>query len=128
MSAFARIGGDLVQREAGRIAKAGALWLLGALIILTALGFLLAGIYLAIANALSPLPALFIMAGGLLVIAMIVFAIAARQGRRPRRSPPPAELSTELGLAPEGGRSNLAAVAAAFAFGFARGLSRRRRG
>jgi len=128
LSAIARLGGDLAQREIGRLAAVLAFWVLGGLLAFGAIGFVVGGIYISIATPLGPIAASFIMAGGLFVMALIAFFVASRRGRSVRPVRPSVQVAAELELdeAP-GPRASVAAVVAAFAFGLARGFTRRRK-
>ncbi len=124
LTAFVRLGGDLARREMARIFVAIALWSLAAILILCALGFAVGGVHAAIASGLGPVAARFVMSGGFLALALLTFALAAWRKRRGRRRRPALDVP---GLDVGGQRVSLATVAAAFAFGFARGLTRRRK-
>jgi len=83
-----RLAGDLVRDEIRRIGMAIAMWALAFILIIVALGFAIGGIYSAIAAPLGAVAASFIVAGGVLVLAMLLVAIAAgslRRGRSVRR-------------------------------------------
>lgn len=125
-SALLRQGGDMAQKQAGRIAASVGLWAAGGIFALVALGFATAGVYVAIRNALGPIPALFIMAAIFVAFAIIAFVVAGRRGRR--RPPQPDPELREFRMDSEAARlASLGTVASAFAFGLVRGLARRRR-
>lgn len=123
-----RAGTQVAEREAKRLAlKAGLLGVAG-MFVLIAFGFATAGLYVALLNALGPVPALFIMAGIFLVVALIAYLLAARKPRPRRRVRIDEEVEDALPPGSEGDRlASLGTVAAAFAFGLVRGLARRRR-
>lgn len=129
LSSLARAGTKVVEREAKALAlKAGLLGLAG-MFVLIAFGFATAGVYVALLHALGPVPALFIMTGIFLVLALIIFLIASRKPRPRRRIRIEEEVDDALPPGREGDQlASLGTVAAAFAFGVVRGLTRRRRG
>ena len=130
LSSLARMGTEVAGREMKKLALMAGLLILAGLLSLVALGFATAGTYTAIRNGLGPVAALFIMAGIFLVLTVIVALVATRKPRRPRRRLTLDE-EVEEALPPgrEGDRlASLGTVAAAFAFGLVRGLTRRRRG
>jgi hypothetical protein len=105
-------------------ATIAALYAFAGLIGLTASGFAIAGIYTAIAQELGAVPALFIMAGGGLVLSIGVAAAAHLRARRVAAVPVRTEPIVASRLA---SRPALTAVAvASFTEGLARGLVRRR--
>ena len=124
LSGVARVGADVVRREVKRLALMIVFLILAAFSVVVALGFFLAGITIAIAQSLGPIAACFILFGGLLVVALIFFLLANAGGRRRRRRR--GEIDEELALREE--RSSVADVAAAFAYGLARGFAKRRKG
>ncbi|MCW5713250.1 MAG: phage holin family protein [Bauldia sp.] len=130
LSALARTGTEVAQREVKKLALMVGLLILAGLLLLVALGFITAGVYTAIRNELEPVSALFIMAGIFLVLALIAFLVANRGQRKPRRRVTlTEEVDEALPPGREGDRlASLGTVAAAFAFGLVRGLTRRRRG
>ena len=127
LSGLARLGGDLAGKQARRLGEAVALWGLVAVFLLIAMGFAIAGIYAAIRTGLGPIPSLFIMAALFVGLALIVVLVASLRRNRQRRADLMAE-APELRMSPEGARlASFGTVAAAFAFGLARGLTRRRK-
>jgi sulfite exporter TauE/SafE len=131
LSSLARTGSEIAQREVKKLALMIGLLVLAGLLFLVALGFITAGIYTAIRNELGPVSALFIMAGIFLVLMVIAFLVATRGQRKPRRRRVTLTEEVDDALPPgrEGDRlASLGTVAAAFAFGVVRGLTRRRRG
>lgn len=128
LSSLVRAGTQVVEREVQRIAlKAGLLGLAG-MFVLIAFGFATAGVYVPLLNALGPVPALFIMAGIFLVLALIAFLLGSRKPRPRHRISLSEEVDDALPPGREGDRlASLGTVAAAFAFGIVRGLTRRRR-
>jgi hypothetical protein len=128
LSALGAAAADQAGRAMQRIASKALLWLVGGALMLVALGFMTAALYTVIADRLGPVPAQLILAGIFAFVGIVIVLIAALSGRRP---PPPDGVAAldptgELGLG-KGRPAGLAAVTAAFAFGFARGLLRRRR-
>jgi hypothetical protein len=123
LSGLARVGADVARREVKRLVVMMVFISIAVLCLVLALGFFLAGIFIAIEQSLGPIAASFIMFGGLLVLALVFFLIANRQsgGRKRGRG----DLEEELTLADE--RPGVAGVAAAFAFGLARGFAKRRK-
>jgi len=99
-----------------------ALWTIAALLMLVVIGFMVAGIYVAIEAPLGPIAASFIMAGIVLILAAILILLANRQVSRAGR--PAAPAATESTEPPTDG---IASVSAAFAFGLAKGLGRRKK-
>lgn len=131
LSSLARTGTEVAQREVKKLALMVGLLVLAGLTFVVALGFIAAGIYTAIRNELGPVSALFIMAGIFLVMTLIVFLVATRSSRKPRRRRVTLTEEVDDALPPgrEGDQlASLGTVAAAFAFGVVRGLTRRRRG
>jgi hypothetical protein len=125
LSGLARVGGDLARREVKRLVTMVIFFGLAGLCAFIALGFFIAGIYVAIEQSVGPIAACAIMFGGLLFLALALFLIGNAQGRRrPRRRQ--VDVEEELSLASEE-RPGVAGVAAAFAFGLARGFAKRRR-
>ena len=123
LSGLAQLGADVARREVKRLVLMIVFISLAVLCIMLALGFFLAGIFLAIEQSLGPIAACFIMFGGLLLIALVFFLLSSRGGKRRHRR---REIEEELDeLADE--RPGVAGVAASFAFGLARGFTRRRR-
>lgn len=127
LSSLVRLGGDLAGQKARQLGEAIALWGLVAVFALIAIGFATAGIYAAIRTGLGPIPSLFIMAALFIALALIV-ALVARPRRKRHLPVEPLADVPELKMSPEGARlASLGTVAAAFAFGLVRGLTRRRR-
>ncbi|MCW5698028.1 MAG: hypothetical protein KIS96_15005 [Bauldia sp.] len=126
LSAIAKTAADAARDSARRIAIAATLWLLAAIFFLAALGFAVGSIYTAIANEVGPVSAGFIVAGGFLFLAIVFAAVAMIRSRRDEGKAPddPLAVAREADPARPGG---MGAVAASFAYGFARGLSRRRK-
>lgn len=129
LSSLARTGSAVAAREVKKLALMVGLLILAGLLFLVALGFATAGTYVAIRNGLGPVPALFIMAGIFLVLTLIAFLIATRRQSGPKRR---VSLSEDVEDALPDGRegdrlASLGTIAAAFAFGVVRGLTRRRR-
>ena len=119
-----RLAGDLVRDEMRRIGMAIAMWALAFLLVIVALGFAIGGIHAAIAAPLGAAAASFIVAGGVLVLALLLVAIAAgslRQGRTVRR-----EAISEF--AEDHPRAaSLGELAGQFGVGLFRGFTRRRK-
>ena len=131
LSSLARTGTAVAEREVKRLALMVGLLVLAGILFLVALGFATAGTYTAIRNGLGPVAALFIMAGIFLVLTLIAALVATRKPRRGRRRRLTLDEEVEEALPPgrDGDRlASLGTVAAAFAFGLVRGLTRRRRG
>ena len=124
LSGLARVGADAAKREVKKLVLMMVFISLAVLCIFLALGFFLAGIFIALEQSLGPVAACFIMFGGLLFLALTFALIGTRRGSSRRRRVD--ELEEELALAGEE-RPGLAGVAAAFAFGLARGFANRRR-
>jgi len=118
-----RLAGDLVRDEIRRIGVAVAMWTLAFLMIIVALGFAIGGVYSAIAAPLGATAASFIVAGGVLVLAILLVAIAAgslRRGRTVRR-----EAISEF--AEDHPRAaGIGDIAGQFSVGLFRGFTRRR--
>jgi type VI protein secretion system component VasK len=123
LSGLAQFGADVARREVKRLVAMMIFIGLAVLCVILALGFFLAGLFVALEQSLGPVAACFIMFGGLLFIALTFFLLASAPGRRRRRRD---DFDEELALAGEE-RPGVAGVAAAFAFGLARGFSRRRK-
>ena len=129
LSSLARAGTEVASREVRKLALMASLLILAGILVLVALGFATAGTYTAIRNGVGPVAAAFIMMGIFLVLALIAFLVATR---RPKRRTRHVRLSDEVEDALPPGRegdqlASLGTVAAAFAFGIVRGLTRRRR-
>ncbi len=119
-----RLVGDLVRDEVRRAVMAVALWTLAFLLILVAAGFAVGGIYSAIEAPLGPVAASFIVAGGALVLAIILVLIAnsaLRRGRAVRREAID-EFADDYPKA-----SGLGDVVGAFGIGLVQGLAKRRK-
>ena len=123
LSGLARVGGDLARREVKRLVMMIIFFSLAGLCALLALGFFIAGIFVAIEQSLGPIAACAILFGALLLLALVLVLVANSQGRRGRRRR--GDLEEELTLTDE--RPGAAGVAAAFAFGLARGFAKRRK-
>ena len=96
-----------------------AMWTIAAVLLLVVIGFALAGTYSAIEAPLGPIAASFIMAGIALVLAILLILLANRRISR---------IETKASRTPtEPPSEGFGSVAAAFAFGLARGLGRRRK-
>ena len=122
--AILRLAGDLVRDQARRAAMAAGMWTIAFLLVLTALGFAIGGVYSAIEAPLGPIAASFILAALALVLAISLVMVAGRSIRRGRRTRRDAikEFADEHPRA-----SGIGDVSAAFAYGFAKGLTRRRK-
>lgn len=123
LSVLGRAAGEIAEREVRRLAILAVMWLAAALMVLVALGFATGAVYAAIEAELGPVWAALIMAGGFVVLGLFLVLAASRRGRRPDRGAGVVMPEERPGDPP----ANLAAVAAAFAYGFARGIGRRRR-
>ncbi|MGV8840154.1 MAG: phage holin family protein [Bauldia sp.] len=127
MSSLVRAVTQAAEREAKRLALMLALLGLAGMFVFIAFGFATAGVYVALLNALGPVPALFIMAAIFLVLALIAFLLGTRKPRARRRITIDEEVEEALPPGREGDRlASLGTVAAAFAFGLVRGFTRRR--
>lgn len=116
------------QARAQRFAMKAVLGLLAVALLLVSAGFLVGALYTALERSQGPLAAQLIVAA-IFALAGLVFAVAAAMaGRRPQEPAPLTALNVEEELGTAGKPAGLAGVAAAFAFGFARGLTRRRSG
>ncbi len=124
LNALRDVAADEAKRFAGRIGRMIAFGLLALVALVVGLGFLTAALHRALADAFGPLPAAFIMSALFLLIAVICFAVAVSggKGERDSRAPLPARRDD-----PDAAPLGPAAVGAAYAVGFARGLLRRRR-
>jgi hypothetical protein len=116
---ISRAMADFARDQIRPVAAALAMWTIAALLALVVVGFAIGGVYSAIEAPLGPIAASFIMAGIALLFVIVLVLMANRQISRlgnttaPQPSEPPVE--------------GLGSVAAAFAYGFAKGLGRRRR-
>jgi len=122
--AILRLAGDLVRDQARRVLVAVSFWTIAFLLVLTAIGFALGGIYSAIEAPLGPVAASFILAGIAVAAALLLMFVGNRnlsRGRR-RRHEAMDEFADEHPRA-----SGIADVTAAFAFGLAKGLAKRRK-
>lgn len=110
---------DFAREQIRPVAAALAMWTIAGLLALVVVGFAIGGAYSAIEAPLGPIAASFIMAGIALVLLIIMILLANRQISRVGKTsaPPPSEPPAE----------GLGSVAAAFAYGFAKGLGRRRK-
>ncbi len=124
ISGLAQAGVEVAKREVKRLVLMMVFISIAVMCVLLALGFFLAGIYIALLQALGPVAACFIMFGGLLFLALTFGLLATRGGGKKKRRVE--EIEEDLALANEE-RPGLAGVAAAFAFGLARGFTKRRR-
>lgn len=120
----------LAERAAHQAAAAGRrvmLLLLGGLCFLVAIGFLAAALYTWLDRNYGPYIAEFGLAAVFFVVGLILALAGAVSGRRKHVNNPTASdpLAGLAGIATEPVAS-LAALVAAFAMGFARGLRRRR--
>ncbi len=123
-SAIVRLLGDLARDQVGRVVMAVTMWTLAFIIFLVALGFAIGGIYSAIAAPLGPIAASFIVAGGALVITLLLVLLARSglsRGRRHRR----AEIDEFTDGHP--GATGVGDIVAAFSYGLVQGLTRRRK-
>jgi hypothetical protein len=126
LSALAKSAANAAADRARRAAVMAALWLFAAIFFLVALGFITGSIYTAIANEVGPVSAGFIVAGGFLFLAVILIVAAMIRGRRDQ--PQTSVDADPLAAAADPNRpASLGTVASSFAYGFARGLSRRRK-
>lgn len=118
---------NAVQARLGRIARAGAFWVAGALMVLVMLGWLAAAAYTALKFELGPVFAQLILAGIFLLMAAIFFIAASVSGRPPAPRIPESAAPETAWTDPGRGRpAGFPAIAAAFAYGLARGFLRRR--
>ncbi len=128
LSAIGNAAARQAEKSLGRMARLVALYVVGGLMLLVALGFLTAALYTAIAGQLGVIPAQLIVAGIFLVLGLVLIVVAAMRERpeaEPRQGLAAMEMQEEFGI--KGRPAGLATVAASFAFGLARGLTRRRR-
>ena len=122
--AILRLAGDVVRDQARRAAIAVGMWAIAFFLVLTTIGFAIGGVYSAIEAPLGPVAASFILAGIALGTTLLLFFVASRslrQGRRSRRKAID-EFAREHPKA-----SGVGDVTAAFAFGLAKGLAKRRK-
>lgn len=126
LRAFAKAAADAVADRARRAALMAVLWLLAAIFFLVALGFITGSIYTAIANEVGPVSAGFIVAGGFLFIA-VVLVVAAMIRSRQDQPDSATEADPLVAAADPNKPASVSSVASSFAYGFARGLSRRRK-
>ena len=119
-----RLVGDIVRDEVRRSVMAVAMWSLAFVLILVALGFAIGGVYSAIAAPLGPVAASFIVAGGALVLAIVLVLIvngSFRRGRTIRR-----EAIDEF--AEDHPRAaGIGDIVGAFGIGLVQGLAKRRK-
>jgi hypothetical protein len=122
--AIMRLLGDLARDQARRAVMAVSMWTVAFLLILTALGFAVGGVYSAIEAPLGSIAASFILAGMTLALALLLVFLAGRYLRQGRRSRHEAidEFAEEHPRA-----TGIGDVAAAFAYGLAKGLTKRRK-
>lgn len=125
-AALARAVSGFAQDLLKPVVAAVIMWTIAAVLFLVVIGFVIAGTYHAIEAPLGPVAASFIMAAIALVPAMILIMVAnstiSRIGAKPAKpAPPPAAPP------PEPPAAGFGDIATAFAFGFARGLGRRRK-
>jgi len=122
--AFFRLAGDLARDRAKRVILAISMWTVAFLLVLTAIGFAVGGVYAAIAAPLGPIAASFILAGIVLALALMLIFVAGRSLRRGRSSRREA-IDEFAGEHP--GATGIGDVAGAFAYGLAKGLTKRRK-
>jgi len=126
ISALVKSAAEAARDSARRVAVVVALYLLAAIFFLIALGFITGSVYTAIANEVGPVSAGFIVAGGFIFIAAVLVIAAMIRSRADR--PEAGEDPLGLTPGPDPARpAGLSTVASSFAYGFARGLSRRRK-
>jgi type VI protein secretion system component VasK len=119
------VAANEAQRRVQGFVRSIAFWILGLLMALIAIGWLGAAAYTALKQELGPLAAQLILAGIFIVLTVLCIVMASVSGRARTAPPPPPDRDWE---AITGSRqAGLPTVAAAFAFGLARGLFRRRR-
>ncbi len=115
-----RVAGDWAQDEVVRIAI--TLCLLSALVValLIAAAFAAAGVTIALADAVGPIGATFIMAGGFLVLAAILGVVVVRRmrGHTPEEGVAAGDHETRR-------QEIISAVVGALALGLGKGLSHR---
>ena len=120
--AILRLAGDVVRDQARRAAVAVGVWAIAFFLVLTTIGFAIGGVYSAIEAPLGPVAASFILAAlGTALLLVFVASRSLRQGRRSRRKAID-EFALEHPKA-----SGIGDVTAAFAFGLAKGLTKRRK-
>jgi hypothetical protein len=126
LSALAKTAANAAADRARRAAVMAVLGLLAGIFFLVALGFMTGSIYTAIANELGPVSAGFIVAGGFLFLSIVLIAAALIRSNRDK--PDSAGVADPLAAAADPSKpASLSSVASSFAYGFARGLSRRRK-
>lgn len=124
-AAFSAAAGE-AQRRLGAAARSVAFWVVGFLLALVAIGWLGAAAYTALKGVLGPVPAQLIMAGVFVLLAVLSVVLAS-VSTQSRTAPPPAAADQDWEAIAGSRRAGLPTIAAAFAFGLARGLLRRRR-
>lgn len=125
-AALARAVSGLAQDLVKPVVMAVIMWTIAAILFLVVIGFVVSGIYHAIEAPLGPVAASFIMAAIALVPAIVLIMVAnssiARIGAKP-----PTPVAPPVAPPRETTVEGLGNIAAAFAFGFAKGLGRRRK-
>lgn len=119
-----RLVGDIVRDEIRRSVRAVAMWILAFILILLALGFAIGGIYSAIAGPLGPVAASFIVAGGALILALLLImavSMSFSRGHSIRREAID-EFKEDHPRA-----SGVGDIVGAFGIGLVQGLAKRRK-
>lgn len=125
LSATFSVAANEAQRRVKGVARSIAFWVFGLVMALIAVGWLGAAAYTALKQGLNPLAAQLIMAGIFVVLTVVCFVVASMSGRA-RAAPPPPPVDRDWEAITGSRQAGMPTVAAAFAFGLARGLFRRR--
>ncbi len=100
-----------LRQRIRRGVRGGMLGVIAAVLFIIAVCFFLVALYLWLAGVLNPIASAAIIGGGLLLIALILFAVAASMFKGPARAEPPKSIGAELGNALRGGMDRLSAAA-----------------